>query len=111
LANERLHEFTAVASADMLEFGPFVSQSPGAHDDNASRRIVLDASDMQYRLLQETNGYLVGLPATKQAKAKYGLESIPIKDACLAMFALHRNDPPKIDLVDEFIHICKSITT
>lgn len=68
---------------------------------------VMDPGPMRYRLLKKTNGFLLSLPISDEDRALYGLESVPLEDTDISIFALFRKNSPKERLIGEYLRLCK----
>lgn len=69
--------------------------------------ITIGPSPVRYRLLTETNGYLLNTPIPEAVKEEYGLASLIVPDSDLIIFAAYHRDAPGIDLIKEYTGYCK----
>ena len=75
--------------------------------DRIQSYITMDPCDVRCRLLCETNGFLVSLPIDDEMKKKYELESFPVENSDMKLFALYEREPVKEELIREYIRYCQ----
>ena len=71
--------------------------------ETALKRIVMGPCASRYRLLLDSDGYLVSLPVPKEETKEYDLESLPIADSDLTVLLLYHRNPQKTELIREYI--------
>ena len=74
---------------------------------NIRNNIVMNPSEVRYRLLQKTNGYLISKPISEELKAAYGFDSLPIENSDICVFALYRKDQQREALISDYIRNCR----
>lgn len=97
--------FTGIHPSSLEQYAPYYLAGHGKAFGNF---ISMDPCPARFRLLHQTNGYLVSMPVPDEVKAAYDLESAVIEDSDVAVFAMFRNDPQKEKLIQEYIQLCRS---
>jgi len=69
--------------------------------------ITMGPSPGRYRLLKETNGYLINTPIPESIKEEYGLSSLTVEDSDLIIFAAYRKDALEEEMIKEYIEYCR----
>ena len=69
--------------------------------------ITMGPGPSRYRLLKETDGYLINTPVPESIKSEYGLESAVIEGSDIVVFAAYQKDARAIDMIQEYIGYCK----
>ena len=100
-------EYPCFSSMNISEAETYVSALFANHKTEIQNYIVMDPCDARYRLIQKKNGYLISIPLPDQIKTAYDFTSVVIEDSELAVFALYHNNPPKTDLIYEYIKNCR----
>ena len=77
------------------------------HNLNINSLITMGPSPVRYRLLKETNGYLINMPIPESVKEEYGLESRVMKGSEISVFAAYHKEAREIDVIQEYIGYCK----
>lgn len=108
-------------SYDLLNgYTGFGSVRPGDSESYIPRSITKGVLTLQnsiitvpcatrYRLLKNTNGFLVGLPVSDEIKAEYGFDSLPIEHSSMCVLAMFWKGSQKKNLIDEYIQNCRSL--
>ncbi len=77
------------------------------HNIDVSSFITMGPTSARYRLLNETNGYLINIPVPEDVKKEYDLESVPIKSSELVVFAAYHKEARRSDMIKEYIGYCR----
>lgn len=96
--------FSSIQATDSQLYAPYFLSK---HDIDIHNLIIMDPSPTRYRLLLDTNGFLVSMPIPEEVKTEYGLESVMIKDSAIAIFAAYNKGATNENLIQEYIENCK----
>jgi DNA-binding transcriptional LysR family regulator len=102
-----LGEYTGIASASISVIENYLPQFLANQGADVGNTIAMEAGDLRLQLLKDINGYMLSIPVPAERKTAFGLKSVPLKDADLAIFAMYRKDSQNEELIREYVKECK----
>ena len=109
ISYDLLDGYTGFGSVRPADCESLVPSSMAKHLLALQDGIITVPCATRYRLLQNTNGFLVGLPVPDEIKAEYGFDSLPIEHSSMCVLAMFRKGSQKKPLIDEYIQNCSSL--
>ena len=100
-------EYPGFSAVPRSSLTPYLSFFDPRVVGQARRTYIIDSGPMRYRLLKKLNGYLFSMPISVETKEAYGLESISVKGAEISIFAVYQEHSPKVQLINEYLRLCK----
>ena len=97
--------FTAIHNSLSSTYAPYFVEKHGFRLNNC---ITMSPVDAGYRLLYNTNGFLINTPVAPEIKEAYDLESVPMEEMEICSFALFKKNAIKRPLIEEYIGCCKN---
>ena len=101
-----LRDYPGFSGVSRLTLQPYISFFDTRLVGQAQTTFNMDPGPMRYRLLKKTNGFLISTPISDAIKNTYDLESVPLSDEMLTVFAVYRKNSPKESLIKEYLGLC-----
>lgn len=104
-----LKKYPGFSGVSRTSLAPYISLYDSRFVGQARTTYIMEPSEMRYRLLKKTDGFLISVPEKEETKEAYGLESLPHEGGEATVFAVYRRHSPKEEMIREYVEECRRV--